>query len=314
MPPERLQLWRRAQLWAAFIAGAILVVGVSVWRARGNDTIVLAAAPHSNVGAIYSIARNLYVIPGGGGNTAVFVTETGVLLVDTKYGDRYQAMLDQVRTVTDKPITHVINSHRHDDHTGGNDLLDPDVEIIIQESNFARSGPPSPPKRFRRFREKLTLFSGDDEVEVHHFGPAHTDGDAFVVFRASGSMHAGDVFSGRGFPIINIEGGGHGVSFSEVLDRASSLSGIRQVITGHGAVMTWDDFLTFRDFNKLILGYVRDGMKSGRDKNEVFQTFRLPERFASYSTSRSFNTMDEIDRSIRPRWKRMLPAFISRYL
>ena len=78
--------------------------------------------------------------------------------------------------------------------------------------------------------------------------------------------------------------------------------------------MTWDDLLTFRDFNKLILNYVREGMKSGRDKSEVFQTFRLPERFASYATSRRFNTMDEIDRSIRPRWKRMLPAFISRHL
>ena len=77
--------------------------------------------------------------------------------------------------------------------------------------------------------------------------------------------------------------------------------------------MTWDDLLTFRDFYKLILDYA-GGNEIGQRQERVFQTFRLPERFASYATSRRFNTMDEIDRSIRPRWKRMLPAFISRHL
>jgi cyclase len=312
-PPRRKQ-WRRAQLLAALIAGVILVVAVPAWRASGDDEIVQAAAPHTEVGAIHEVAHNLYVVPGGGGNTAVFVTKAGVLLVDTKHGDRFRALLDQVRTVTDKPITHVINSHRHTDHSGGNDLLDPDVEIVIHESNLTRIGSPSPTARFRSFRDKLTLFSGEDEVEVLHFGPAHTDGDAFVVFRAAGVMHAGDVFPGRVFPTINIAGGGDAVSLAAVLDRASTLSDVRQVITGHGAVMTWNDLLIYRDLNNLLLGYVRDEMKSGRDKYEVFRTFQLPERFASYSTNRAFNTMDEFDRAIRPRWKRMLPGFIARHL
>jgi glyoxylase-like metal-dependent hydrolase (beta-lactamase superfamily II) len=297
-----------------------LIVGARSWSARRNGRVsARASAPHGPVGPIYSVARNLYVVPGGGGNTAVFVTSTGVVLVDTKYEDRYQAMVDQVRTVTDKPITHVINTHGHADHLGGNAWLGPDVEIIMQEriaaSLLQRPGTRSSAllHPIRTFRDTLTLFGEEDQIELHHFGPAHTAGDLFVVFRSAGVMHAGDVFSGKAFPIINIEWGGNGVTFSQVLDRAASLRGIQRVIPGHGSVSTWQDLLTFRELNKLVFDHVRDGMKSGRDKNDVFQSFKLPARFAGYQTGRAFATMDEIDRSIRPPWLRILPAIVSRY-
>ncbi len=54
-------------------------------------------------------------------------------------------------------------------------------------------------------------------------------------------------------------------------------------------------------------------MKSGRSKNDVFESFNLPERFSGYRAGRAFATMDEIDRSIRPSWVRMLPEIVSRY-
>ncbi len=303
------------------VIGIALVAGASSWSAtRSVRSPRPLPAPHGPVGPIYSIARNLYVVPGGGGNTAVFVTSTGVVLVDTKYEDRYQAMLDQIRTVTDKPITHVINTHRHADHRGGNARLDPNVEIISMQEPLATSLAQRPGLRssfgsqhIRSCGDMLTLFSGADEIDVHYFGPAHTSGDLFVVFRDAGVMHAGDVFSGKGFPIINIDGGGNGVTFSQVLDRVASLTDIEHVITGHGPMSTWQDLLDFRDLNALVLEHVREGMKSGRSKNDVFQSFTLPERFAAYKTGRAFATMDEIDRSIRPSWLRMLPEIVSRY-
>ena len=63
------------------------------------------------------------MVTGGGGNTAVFVTANGVVLVDTKLADWGQAILDQVKTVTDKPVTHIINTHTHGDHVGSNDFF-----------------------------------------------------------------------------------------------------------------------------------------------------------------------------------------------
>ena len=72
------------------------------------------------VGAIQKVAGNVYMIPGAGGNTAAYVTANGVVLVDTKLANNGQAILDQVKTVSDKPITHIINTHTHGDHNGSN--------------------------------------------------------------------------------------------------------------------------------------------------------------------------------------------------
>src|SRR5262245_3224116 len=68
------------------------------------------------VQAIEKIKDNLYMIQGQGGNTAVYVAQSGVVLVDTKLANNGQAILDQVKTVTDKPITTIINTHTHGDH------------------------------------------------------------------------------------------------------------------------------------------------------------------------------------------------------
>src|SRR5262245_50930871 len=84
---------------------------------------------------IERVRDNLYVItgsdpagPGGrsalsGGNTAVFVTATGVVLVDTKYPGWGRVILDRVKSVTDKPVTMIINTHTHGDHTGSNAMF-----------------------------------------------------------------------------------------------------------------------------------------------------------------------------------------------
>jgi glyoxylase-like metal-dependent hydrolase (beta-lactamase superfamily II) len=92
-------------------------------------------------GPIEHITGNLYKIFGGGGNTLVFVQEDGVALVDTKMPGNGQAILDEVRTITDKPITTIINTHNHPDHIGSTDFIRaqfPDVRVIAQEATSWR--------------------------------------------------------------------------------------------------------------------------------------------------------------------------------
>src|ERR1700692_2486822 len=77
---------------------------------------------------IRQVKDNLYVIGSAdpnagtwtGGNTAVFITQNGVVLVDTKFPGYGRGILEQVRSVTDKPVTTIINTHTHADHTGSN--------------------------------------------------------------------------------------------------------------------------------------------------------------------------------------------------
>ena len=91
----------------------------------------------AGVGMIQKVKDNLYMIPGAGGNTVAFVAANGIVLVDTKLANNGQAILDQVKSVSDKPITHIINTHTHGDHNGSNQFFPATVEIVAQENTDA---------------------------------------------------------------------------------------------------------------------------------------------------------------------------------
>jgi glyoxylase-like metal-dependent hydrolase (beta-lactamase superfamily II) len=88
---------------------------------------------------------------------------------------------------------------------------------------------------------RFTLFSGADTVEMNYFGAAHTDGDAFIVFRGLGAMHAGGTFPGLN---VVARHGGSAEAYPQTMSRAASeISGVRTVIPGHGPLKTWQDFV-----------------------------------------------------------------------
>ena len=111
---------------AAVLAG-IVCLGILTMAVTGPDA-------RQNVAEIEQVEDNLYVIKGGGGNTAAFVTEQGVVVVDTKLAGWGDAILDKIRSVTDKPITMIINTHTHGDHVGSNAELAPTVEVVAHEN------------------------------------------------------------------------------------------------------------------------------------------------------------------------------------
>ena len=85
-----------------------------------------------NLAEIEHVKDNLYVITGGGGNTAALVTDSGVVVVDTKNPGWGDAILTQIRTVTDKPVQMIINTHTHGANVGSNIDFPQPIEIIAQ--------------------------------------------------------------------------------------------------------------------------------------------------------------------------------------
>jgi glyoxylase-like metal-dependent hydrolase (beta-lactamase superfamily II) len=181
------------------------------------------------------------------GNTAVFIRNDGVVLVDSKSLKAGQRLLEVLRSVTTKPVTHILHTHHHYDHTGGNSFFPAHVEVIAHENAAARMPAMeefSTPERKhglpdRTFTDRLTVFTGADAIDLHYFGPAHTDNDTFVVFRSLGIMHAGDTAPGMNAVPRH---GGSAEKYSETMTKAAALTGVRTVIPGHGPVMTWQQF------------------------------------------------------------------------
>lgn len=239
------------------------------------------------VAAAEKVADNLYMIAGQGGNTAVWVMANGVLLVDTKLVNNGQAILDEVKKVTDKPVTHIVNTHSHADHNGSNAFFPPAVEIVAQEKGIprvqeqfkdARQGIPD-----RGYKDTLTLFRGKERVDLYHFGAAHTDNDTYVVFREARVMHTGDTFASKAPAFLDRASGGSGIAIGATLGRATrEVKDVERVITGHSTVLPWQDFVDWAEYNNLFLSHANASLKAGRSAEEAAKTFAPGPKFAGY--------------------------------
>src|SRR3989454_5948150 len=206
---------------------ALLVIGAL------SMAIVASQAPGGqrgpNVAQIEKVRDNLYMITGGGGNTAAFITDRGVVIVDTKLAGWGQPILDKVKTVTDKPVITIINTHSHPDHVGSNEAFPANVEFIAQEitkSNMEKQDAFKADKaRYlpkKTFKDKMSVGSGKDQIDLFYFGPGHTGGDAWGGFTALRHMHAGGMFAGENAPLIDVASGGSAVGYGKKLRQTHS--------------------------------------------------------------------------------------------
>jgi cyclase len=261
--------------------------------------------PAPRVVQVEKLKDNFWVLKGGGGNTAVFVGAKGVTVVDTKNPGWGQPILDEIKKLTDKPVTTIINTHSHGDHVSGNVEFAPTVEVIVQENTavnmkkmasppgmgaatppaqtiFEQNGGKGLPKR--TFKGDMKIGSGAEQIELRYFGRGHTNGDAWVVFPALRIMHAGDIFPGKNAPILDTNNGGSGVELPKTLNKAADFAkNIDTIITGHSTQMTVADLREFAAFNQDLLTAVQEAKKAGKTADEVSTTWTVPTKYTGYT-------------------------------
>jgi cyclase len=262
-------------------------------------TAYQAPAQGPKVVEVEKLKDNLFMLKGGGGNTAVFVMANGITVVDTKNPGWGQPILDKIKELSPKPVTTIINTHTHGDHVSGNVEFPATVDVVVQENtkaNMAKMaavtglgapGAPPTPNIFtqnngrgmakRTFKDKMTIGSGADRIDLYYFGRGHTNGDAWVVFPALRIMHAGDVFSGKNLPLLDANNGGSGVDIGDTLTKAAdTVKDIDTIITGHSTVMTPADLREYAQFNKEFLADMRAAKKAGKSVDEVAGSWKMP--------------------------------------
>ena len=253
-------------------------------RGRGADV--------PKVAELEKVRDTLYLLKGGGGNTAVFITDLGVVVIDTKLAGWGQPMMEKIKTITKKPVVTLINTHAHGDHTGSNEFFGTAVEIVAQENTrlnmdkmpvFKGDKVNYLPKLM--FKEKMSLSTGKDKIDLYYFGAGHTSGDAFVVFPALRLMHAGDMFAGKTPPLIDTNNGGSGLAYPDSLAKAaSSIKNVDTIITGHAAtMMMWPDLQEYAQFNKEFRDAVLTGYHHGLSIDEVASAWTLSDKYKGYT-------------------------------
>jgi glyoxylase-like metal-dependent hydrolase (beta-lactamase superfamily II) len=274
----------------AYILGMLIAIGAASVVARAYQQ---PQPEGPKVVEVDKVKDNLWVLKGGGGNTAVFVTTGGVVVVDAKNPGWGQPILAKIKELTNKPITTLINTHTHGDHVSGNVEFPATVEVITQENTkanmekmdiFKQNNSRGMPKR--TFKDKMTVGKGADEIDLYYFGPGHTNGDAWVVFPALRTAHIGDLFANKGLPLVDGDNGGSVLHYPETLNKGySAIKNVDTVINGHSnTTTTWADVKQFAEFNQDFLTWAQSELKAGKTPEQAATEWKVPEKYQGYST------------------------------
>ena len=261
-------------------AGALPLLAIAAASLAQDDSRDGEAPPALSV---IPVQGNVYLIAGAGGNIAVQTGDDGVLVVDTGLPEYAERVLAAIRTLSDRPIRFVVNTHVHPDHTGGNGTIgaagtnegfrdslrsEPVVPIYAHETVLHRlSGaiedPIDLPVRSWPIDtyhvDKFDMYFNGESIQLRHQPNAHTDGDSLVWFRRSDVIATGDVYLTTSYPFIDVARGG---SLQGIIDALNELldlmipdrneEGGTLAISGHGAISDEYEVVNYRDMLTII--------------------------------------------------------------
>ena len=227
-----------------------------------------------DVFVIQNVNHVVTEIGQNGGNATVFVTDDGVILVDTKNERMHDDLLAKVKSVTNKPIRYAVLTHNHADHSAGAAKLQAEGVTIVgslgTRENMLRANQPGAPQVAYSGYSQLVL--GGKEVQLREVR-GHTRGDTVVLIPSARVAIAGDlVTTPDTIPtIVNYGDGGSWTDLGRALDEVAKLD-FDTLIGGHGPVLTKADFLKYRDRIGAIRERVRALNRERRTQDEITQT------------------------------------------
>jgi cyclase len=289
---------RLLQVTVAVLVGAMaaVVVGVRAGAQQQNfDAIEIEILP---------VRGGVYMLVGAGGNTTVHVGVDGVMVVDTQFAPLSAKIIGAIRSLTDKPIRYVVNTHLHGDHIGGNEAVaragrtraggnvvgdigsaaTDTARILAHENVLLRLAKAEGPNAVARAawptetffqRKKEMLFNGE-AVQIVHQPAAHTDGDVVVFFRRTDVLATGDLFTTVMYPFIDQGNGGSINGYVDALNAilditvASNVNeGGTMVVPGHGRLSDEQDVIEYRDMVTIVRDRIREYVRRGMTLEQV---------------------------------------------
>ena len=266
-------------------AAVLLVAGLWVAYTQGPPPAKLD---------LIKVKDDLYVIHNDivPGNSTALITNEGVLLVDDKFDVDHNGIMEQLKKVTDKPIKYVVNTHHHGDHSGGNAKMQ-DMNAVVVATEEARENMvdgKQPGLPSIAIQHRAHIYLGGKNVELYHFGRAHTNGDMVVLFPADRTLAAGDMFTfGDATPqLIDYAGGGSGKEWPTTLDSALQLD-FDAVVPGHGVVTTKQEMAKFRDSTMKLRNRVHEMLVQKKTRDNVSKMLQTEFHWAQLHLDRGLD-------------------------
>ena len=240
----------------------------------GLSTLSFAQRDYSQVTiTAEQLSENVYVLFGAGGNMALITGEDQNYLIDDQFAPLSDKILFKIKSLNDKPLAYVLNTHWHGDHTGGNENLAKEGALIIAsdrvydrlktgQQSARRNSPPAPNMALPviSFSDQMNLrYREDAHIHGMHVNDAHTDGDSFYYFPEENVIHLGDNFFHGKYPFIDIDSGGDidGL-LSNLRMAAAMIDEETKIIPGHGAVGTLADLKAYTHVLETCVTLIKD--------------------------------------------------------
>ncbi len=231
------------------------------------------------------VTENIYMLKGSGGNIGVLTGPDGVLMIDNQFAPLSNKINGAIKTLDPSEIRFLVNTHIHGDHSGGNENFKRMGVTVVAHDNVRErmrmekvnpsGGEVTPPRNkdawpVITFADKLNFHLNDEDIELIHLDPAHTDGDVAVHFKKANVYHMGDMFVTYGYPYIDYSSGGSINGFISTLDKILGMMDERtKIIPGHGELCTRSDMKNFRDKLADIRDQVAAALKKGKKVEEI---------------------------------------------
>jgi len=263
------------------IVGAALVGAAPAFAQLDNLAEQIRTTPITT----QKLADNFHVLFGVGGNILVSIGSNGTLIVDGQFPQMVPKYKAKIAELGGGKIDFVINTHWHFDHSDGNQVLGPEGTWIVANEKSRemllknnvinlvaskREQPKYPETALPviTYDNSMRFHFNGENIDLLHYGPAHTTGDTAVVFRNHKTVHMGDVYNNAGYPFIDADNGG---SLNGVIEFSSKvLAQIDSdyiVVPGHGPVAKQQDLVDY----VAMLTTIRDRMKALIDTGATLQ-------------------------------------------
>ncbi len=278
-------LSRRHFISASLGAGAVFLAPDRLFAEEtGIVPTMIHAASQAKIEVI-SLRRNISVLEGSGGNIAVLTGQDGKLLIDAGFTVSRARITPALDSLSADPITRLINTHWHVDHTDGNAWVHAAGAAITAHENtkkhlstttrvegWSYTFPPAPPEALptTTFHDAHRLRHNDTGIALKYYGPAHTDGDISVVFEEADVIHVGDTWWNGFYPFIDYSTGGSIDAMIRATKRNLSVVTDKIIIIpGHGPVGNKAGLAEYFDMLVAIRSNVSKLKKEGKSLAET---------------------------------------------
>ena len=260
-------------------------------NAAGAKPSTAAAPAGPPIAEFRPLRRNVGIFSGRGGTIGWLASPSALVVIDTQFPDTAAVCLAGLPGRNRRLLDAVLNTHHHADHTSGNPVFKPSTRTIVAQANvpklqFAaaeKSGTlDSQVFADTTFAEAWRHEAGDEVVTAQYFGPAHTNGDAVMMFEKANVVHMGDLVFNRLYPYVDRPGGASVRGWVQRLEEVQrSFPADAIYIFGHGipkfgVTGVRDDLFVMRDLLTAMLDHVQKGIAAGRTKEQIAALENLP--------------------------------------